>query len=283
MSKQPEKRSHEYRFWLAANDEIGINQHLTDNIEIKNEKHEEGPGELRLWVKAEAVTAKSAFEKAMLYLDEFFDVYCVMKNVPLSVHGSDQIDLLEPELSSKHWPHYGSIHYKPYSLTKKEAEIIYSHIVKLRESRYRFLTLALKFYRKAKLQEELSDKLISYFISLESLFTDESTEITFRFSRRMAILLGKTSQQRKKLVEMGKKMYKLRSKVVHGNESKIEQKSLIVIDIWVRNSILSFILLMEHHKNREKILLELDDAMMDEKIRIRLQKQSKPKIELRSS
>lgn len=136
----------------------------------------------------------------------------------------------------------------------------------------------MKYYRNAKLHEKISDKLINYFISLESIYSDEGTEITFRFSRRMAILLGKTAMERNLLVDRCKKMYNYRSKVVHGFEVDVDFSDLTEIDGWVKNSILSFIGLMNYYNDRKMILKKLDEALLDEKIRDKLQKQCKFKI-----
>lgn len=272
MKKSPKIDLYEFEFWPSADDKLGINQRLAENIEIKYSEQDQHPGELLIRASAKAESPQKAFEKSLKYIDEFFDFYCALKGSPISIQPADQIDLLKPKMDPSKWHGFGSITYHPFSLNRKEGEFVYSSIKKLRVRKFNFLTLAMKYYRNAKLHEKISDKLINYFIALESLYSD-GDEITYRFSNRMAILLGKTFSQRKILVEKGKKMYGYRSKIVHGIGTESNEDSIKEVDAWVKNSILSFMELMNYYNTRKEILQKLDKAMLDEKTRIKLQKQ----------
>lgn len=277
MKKNPKMDLYEFEFWPSADDKLGINQRFTDNIEIKYSKQDQHPGELLIRASAKDESVQKAFEKSLSYLDEFFDFYCALKGSPISIQPADQIDLLKPKLEYSKWHSFGSITYHPFSLNQKEGKFISSSIKKLRMRKFNFLTLAMKYYRSAKLHEKISDKLINYFISLESLYSD-GNEITYRFSNRMAILLGKTKSQRKSLVTKGKKMYGYRSKIVHGTSTELNKNSIKEVDAWVKGSILSFMELMNYYDTRKEILKKLDEAMLDETTRIKLQKQRKSKV-----
>ncbi|MHB1957391.1 MAG: hypothetical protein ACYCOU_27065, partial [Sulfobacillus sp.] len=65
-----------------------------------------------------------------------------------------------------------------------------------------------------------ADRLVDSLIILESIFLDESdtTEITYKLSSRAAVFLEEGLEKRKQLKSLIKKLYKLRSKVVHGSD-----------------------------------------------------------------
>lgn len=71
------------------------------------------------------------------------------------------------------------------------------------------------------------DKVIDCFIGLESIFLkSDNTEVTFKISLRIAKTLESIPEKQQELFDFIKRMYKVRSKVAHGNEVK-----LISIDI----------------------------------------------------
>jgi len=77
----------------------------------------------------------------------------------------------------------------------------------------------LAFSRWSVTSERLSDedKLIDYWIALESLFTpDASQEVTYRSAIRIAAFLGDAAEVRKKIYDDIRHSYEWRSALVHG-------------------------------------------------------------------
>jgi hypothetical protein len=74
--------------------------------------------------------------------------------------------------------------------------------------------------------EPLDDQAIDSGICLEALLGDEQGqgEINYKLQLRAAILLGKTLSERLEIRESVRKLYSLRSKVVHGRKSKAKDK-----------------------------------------------------------
>jgi hypothetical protein len=82
----------------------------------------------------------------------------------------------------------------------------------------KYIDLALK--RWAATVERLSDedKLIDYWVALESLFTtDSSQEVTYRASLRIAAFLGKSIEERQQIYNDIRHSYNWRSAIVHGD------------------------------------------------------------------
>jgi hypothetical protein len=74
-----------------------------------------------------------------------------------------------------------------------------------------------------RLTEE--DKLIDYWIALESLFVPDTTqELSYRSALRIASFLGVNGIQRKQIYEEVKESYSLRSEIVHGSIGKRKRK-----------------------------------------------------------
>ena len=90
-----------------------------------------------------------------------------------------------------------------------------------RKSRH-FLAIGIRRYALAMSRPSLDDRLIDLMISAESIFLDTNkNELTFRLSHRVALLLGSTSEEQKELFKFMKDAYGMRSKVVHGSKSYV--------------------------------------------------------------
>lgn len=106
------------------------------------------------------------------------------------------------------------------------------------------------------------DKLIDYWIALESLFTPDSTaELRFRASIRIAAFLGASNEHRLLIYETLMKSYDMRSKVVHGGRYKHEELSKLTecTREYVRQAIMALIYMNEDFDPRslEKRILTL--------------------------
>lgn len=61
------------------------------------------------------------------------------------------------------------------------------------------------------------DRLIDYWIILESIFLQDKQELSYKAAIRIAYFLGENAEQRKEIFSKIKKSYNYRSKVVHGS------------------------------------------------------------------
>lgn len=80
-----------------------------------------------------------------------------------------------------------------------------------------YLLLAVQSYYNSFFQNEMRLCYTTLFIALESL-TMAETEITYQISRHCAVINSKNIEQGKAIFNKTKKLYSLRSKIVHGDE-----------------------------------------------------------------
>ena len=87
------------------------------------------------------------------------------------------------------------------------------------------------------------DKLLDYMIGLETLYMpDGNAELSFRLSIRVAFLLS-LSKDRKETFDFLRKMYTVRSHIVHGSEydlnaddvKKLEELLRESVILWIKN------------------------------------------------
>ena len=81
----------------------------------------------------------------------------------------------------------------------------------------RALSRASFFLDSARDCSDLSVKVAHYTTCLEVLFSTDSSEISHKLAERVALFLGDTFEERKRLFDRVKKLYSVRSKVVHGD------------------------------------------------------------------
>lgn len=78
------------------------------------------------------------------------------------------------------------------------------------------LTFALRRFGASYSRSRGDDKIVDYWIALESMFSGESGEVTYRISMRAARFIGATVEERTDLRQRLKRSYGVRSKIVHG-------------------------------------------------------------------
>lgn len=85
------------------------------------------------------------------------------------------------------------------------------------------MPLYLRRFAKGCSGTDHEDRILDLMIALEALVLrmDAPTELSHRFSMRVAWLLGKTVQARKDVQKQAKDLYELRSKIAHGNPPKL--------------------------------------------------------------
>lgn len=121
---------------------------------------------------------------------------------------------------------------------------------------------AISFYSRSSRHIDSTEKFVFLSIALESLFSKENDELSYRFSNRMALLLGNTHEERLKISASIKKViYKKRSMIVHGsNNSYPSDDEFMYLNELIRVSILKFISLYEN--GIQDPLSELDSFLL---------------------
>jgi hypothetical protein len=101
-----------------------------------------------------------------------------------------------------------------------------------------FLQLAFENFELSYQTHNLNLSFLSLMISLETLLSPGGSELTYKISRNAAVLLGKEKDESEVIFSEIKKLYKLRSKIVHGEKSNIiNTEVLLKLRHYIRESI----------------------------------------------
>ena len=136
------------------------------------------------------------------------------------------------------------------------------------------LESAIKRFNYGLQSLNFEDMVIDFMIALESLFGDEG-EITHKISIRIALLFGQNEFDTECIRNFVKKMYGLRSKIVHGDDvGKALQKINITenrakdrLSSITRNSIVAYLHLIENGTNGKDIIKNLDTSISSMSLR----------------
>ena len=79
------------------------------------------------------------------------------------------------------------------------------------------VTRFLYFLSGARIQEDISIRLSQYMTTLEVLFGTDTSELVYKLSERVAFFLGDDASTRRRIFDIVRNAYKIRSKVVHGD------------------------------------------------------------------
>jgi Apea-like HEPN len=79
------------------------------------------------------------------------------------------------------------------------------------------VTRFLYFLSGARIQEDISIRLSQYMTTLEVLFGTDTSELVYKLSERVAFFLGEDASTRRRIFDTVRNVYKIRSKVVHGD------------------------------------------------------------------
>jgi hypothetical protein len=119
----------------------------------------------------------------------------------------------------------------------EEFKNFYKIIRDARNSDYKFLNMAINRFNYAYERKRQEDKLIDYMVAFEALFMKETQELRHRLSVRIAKFLKGKYDERKELSSKFKKIYDIRSKIVHGNT--INPKNLEKLEVESLNELIS--------------------------------------------
>jgi hypothetical protein len=93
-------------------------------------------------------------------------------------------------------------------------------------SEWRFLELSFLFLSKAFFSTGLQ-QLLWHITALESLLGQKKEGLTETIAARLALVLGKTQEERDEIRKSFKDAYNLRSRLVHGNEDLLKKKTTV--------------------------------------------------------
>lgn len=106
----------------------------------------------------------------------------------------------------------------PPHVSQENSEKAAKLYLKLRDPKLSKLLIAARRLNRSSTRENSDDSLVDAIIGLESLLSDNSQELTYKISIRSAHLLRKDNPSPVKVFEDIKKLYSLRSKIVHGSK-----------------------------------------------------------------
>lgn len=105
---------------------------------------------------------------------------------------------------------------------------------------------AIDFYSRASRHFDITEKFIFLSLALETLFSQEEDELSYRFSNRISLLLGNNYEERTRIAKSIKSViYKRRSMIVHGsNLATPPEDEYEYLNEVIRVSILRYLSLM---------------------------------------
>jgi len=112
---------------------------------------------------------------------------------------------------------------------------------------------------------DIEDRIIDQMIAFESLYLEDTQELTYKLALRAALLLTKRRNKRESIFSDMKKAYKYRSKIVHGDTRVSREKLREIIpktEDYLRQSIQRFLSLL----SQGKTLGEIREKLLDENI-----------------
>lgn len=101
-------------------------------------------------------------------------------------------------------------------------------------NQYNRITIANYFLQHARSCNDLGLKMTSYCSALETLFSNDSTELSHKLSERIAHFLQQDKMDRIELFRNIKKCYEFRSKVIHGDtlkSGKVEELDSLIVKV----------------------------------------------------
>jgi hypothetical protein len=152
--------------------------------------------------------------------------------------------------------------------------------IKNRSNPREYLNIAVRRFNLGIEESDIEDRIIDFMISFETMFLADDKELSYKLSNRVAILIGKTADDREELREIIKLAYGWRSKIVHGSEKQplkiqghtISENDLALkVEDILRKSILGFVSLDNKNHNRQDIIACLDKSLLSTKILKKLQ------------
>lgn len=141
----------------------------------------------------------------------------------------------------------------------------FEKVMEICENKNNSLKVALLTYHRAgnSSSDDITN-LIDMITILESLFTRNDGEVSFKLALRTAIFVEDDISKRKNVFELLRIAYKKRSDLVHGNDMTLDPKSVyheyqMKIYPIIQTALVKYIQLLSEGKNKNKILESIDD------------------------
>lgn len=212
------------------------------------------------------------FEKKVTQIQNFVKAYALFKSNPIQVR----------ELTGFTPMFYAAEYSTSRSILSRRGRVeTFSKLHKSQMPKFkRFFRLYSKIQKPKQLETAIDrfqtgieaknaeDIILDLTISLECLFS-EKVGVTQAISNRMAILLGRTESETELLRKDMKKIYRIRSAMVHGDNIRraymetnlTEQDTIKKLVIITNNSILAFLELMNKGERFDNIRTKLDSLI----------------------
>ncbi len=150
------------------------------------------------------------------------------------------------------------------TMSGKGIGYIHNFLVGERKSELSQLIIqSIKYFASALSQRDLHKRIVDVFTVMESLVLRNDDEgILHSLTTYVPKILTKDIEDRKNIANMIKRMYKVRSSVVHhGKKSTFETQDLVMLQRCVRNLIVNFAEFSQSHTRKDTILKDIDDAI----------------------
>ena len=135
-----------------------------------------------------------------------------------------------------------------------------------------FLRISLDFFYESQISSIYSDEgFMNSMISLEALFNDGSTDISYKLALRAAFMLNPIFPDALSVFNNLKKAYGYRSKIVHGSDSDVDSELQSNICHYNRSALMIFMILLNNptrrawpkNKRKECLMQQIDHAMIN--------------------
>lgn len=130
---------------------------------------------------------------------------------------------------------------------------------------------ALHYYYYGKKASRKEEKIINYTIAFEILYLESKGELSYKLANRASFILHPiTWNYRKGAFDLLRKMYDIRSRIVHEGVSKKELHpvNLIQIENMLKTSIKLFMMLSKEYKTKEAIINYIEKGLLTGKTKL---------------
>jgi len=153
-------------------------------------------------------------------------------------------------------------HIKPLGLNQMDALLDQGNNSTFRQE----LRDALFMYSRCAVAKEPADKLVYVLVCLESLLLrDRSEFITQNISERLAVVLGRSLEERKRIIANVKEAYDLRSRLLHHGKPLKDLKSLKEFMVSAWTFLFKIIKNWQRYPSKIDLINEIDDLKLSPK------------------
>lgn len=134
------------------------------------------------------------------------------------------------------------------------------------------VTMAISWFNKYFYEFNTEHRFIFLMFLMETLCSDGGSEIQFKLSNRISLIIGKDDKEMISIIDDVKELYKQRSKIVHGDVLNIDEKYVIKAEEFSRKLIKNFILFLSYGYTKKTVIKLVNDAFISKSSRDKLDK-----------